>query len=742
MNQKITKETVENYFLDYVEEKLTESERAAIDTLLREDLELQQSLKGYQKVIAMEEEIAREEHKLHQNFVVKVMERLEEPAPGFWSTLMKNIFNTKTLTGLATCAVLVVCIQIGVDLGDKTGPDASVTEQFDQLKKDEAKKVTTQPTFIHQEKNKEKIQPVIPTPLEQGLGDGSSKDDSSKRPSQAISTQIEDFSTGLVTKQSKTLESTPTLRTHRGIEEDLYAPQSNKMSGAATSKAPSPEMVLGGAMPHPHHQDMIAPRRRILSIPASTEQYGQWAENEPTLVADEAVSTFSIDVDTGSYTNARRYLNRGVLPPTSSVRIEEFINYFDYNYPVQTEKPFTLSYEIAPNPLDVSKHLLKLGIKARDAAESEKPWNLVFLVDVSGSMNSFDKLPLVQRSLKLLTNQMRPSDKVSLVTYAGYSRLVLPPTGINEKSKILNAIDSLRSGGGTHGSSGILEAYRAAENARISNGVNRVVLATDGDFNVGITNRNELIKLVEEKRRSGITLTTLGFGTGNYNEAMMEQIANKGNGNYFYIDSFKEARKVFETQLAGTMEVVAKDVKLQIEFNPAHVAQYRLIGYENRKLRKQDFNNDAIDAGEIGSGHTVTALYELVLTGTEAAKNLDFSSRYQEKKGETPTLSQKHSNELAFLKIRHKEPQGSTSKLLRFPIQKSDVLPAASQATDDFRFAAAVSGFGHLLRQSQYRENMSYDDVITLAQGSLGEDKHGYRREFVELVRNAKAVKQ
>lgn len=492
-------------------------------------------------------------------------------------------------------------------------------------------------------------------------------------------------------------------------------------------------------------------RERHLSAPGvvqqppvrvNTERYGQWQENEIISVAREAISTFSIDVDTGSYTNARRYLRNGQLPPADSVRIEEFVNYFDYKYPVQGKEPFTLSYEIAPAPLEQDRLLLKLGIKARDAVVDEKRWNLVFLVDVSGSMQSPLKLELVKRSLRLLVKQMRPGDRVALVTYAGSSGVVLPSTGIEKKQIILNAIENLAAGGSTHGSAGIHLAYQVAEQSKLAGGVNRVILATDGDFNVGTTGTAELIGLIEQKRRSGTTLTTLGFGTGNYNEAMMEQLANKGNGNYFYIDSFKEARKVFEDQLTGTMEVIAKDVKLQIEFNPQHVDSYRLIGYENRKLKKEDFNNDRIDAGEIGSGHTVTAMYEVVLTGSKLAGQGTTAYRYQigsevEKKA---TTVEGYSSELAFLKIRYKQPQGSTSKLVSFPIDRAHILESSQKASDDFRFAAAVSYFGHLLRGSKFTGQYSFSDIARLAAGAVGDDRQGYRREFIDLVRNAGAT--
>ncbi|MCB0328110.1 MAG: VWA domain-containing protein [Bdellovibrionales bacterium] len=489
----------------------------------------------------------------------------------------------------------------------------------------------------------------------------------------------------------------------------------------------------------------VIPRPIPVPPPAvSGERYYEVSENAPVLTATEPMSTFSIDVDTGSYTNARRYLQSGQFPPTESVRIEEFINYFQYDYPTQSKQPFAANFEVAPSLDGDGTYLLKIGIKAKESGfdGSEKPWNLVFLIDVSGSMASSDKLPLVQRSLELLVQKMRAGDKVSIVTYAGNAGLLLPPTGIEERSLILSAIRSIGAGGSTHGSDGIMQAYEQARAAFVEGGVNRVILATDGDFNVGVTNRDALVKLIEEQRRSGITLTTLGFGTGNYNEATMEQLANKGNGNYFYIDGYREARKVFETDLYGTIEVVAKDVKLQIEFNPEHVAQYRLVGYENRKLKNEDFANDRIDAGEIGAGHTVTAMYELVLTGSEAAKRINPTYRYKKVEETKPAVTESNfSGELAFLKIRYKQPEGERSSLLTFPLKRGEVKSDLKEASADFRFAAAVSAFAHKLRASQYAPTLSFSQIVDIASSARGEDTKGYRQEFIELVRNAAAAR-
>lgn len=473
----------------------------------------------------------------------------------------------------------------------------------------------------------------------------------------------------------------------------------------------------------------------------SRENYGQYEENPRILVSKEPKSTFSIDVDTASYTNARRYIRMGQLPPSDSVRIEEFINYFNYDYPSQSSEPFGVHYEIAPSPFSDGRHLLKLGIKAKDIAKDEnKPWNLVFLIDVSGSMGTHDKLPLLKRSLKLLVDKMKPSDKLGIVTYSGGVGVALEPTSGSEKEKITRVIDSLHSGGGTYGSGGINAAYDLLSKNFNKEAINRVVLASDGDFNVGVTSFGSLVKLIEEKRKTGIFLTTLGFGTGNLNDQNMEQLANKGNGSYYYIDSFREARKVLETGLTSNMDVVAKDVKLQIEFNPANVLEYRLVGYDNRKLRNQDFANDKIDAGEIGAGHTVTAIYEVVLAESKLAKDLQGEFRYEANKAkvEVPTGSAK---ELAFLKIRYKEANSDTSKPLSYEILKNEVKDNLDAASADYRFAVAVSSFAEALRDGSHGSDVDLKKVLEIAKANKGSDDFGYRQEFIELVRDAISIR-
>ena len=484
------------------------------------------------------------------------------------------------------------------------------------------------------------------------------------------------------------------------------------------------------------------------------EQYETLPESEIKLVASDPVSTFSIDIDTGAYANIRRFLNRGQLPPHGAVRVEELINYFPYQYALPTPvkgklPPFGVTTEIAPNPWNADAKLIRIGIKASETAvEDLPPANLVFLVDVSGSMNRPEGLPLVQGTLKLLVEQLRPQDKVSLVTYASGTQVVLKPTSGNEKAKITAAIDQLRAGGSTAGASGIMLAYQMAQQGFIPKGINRILLATDGDFNVGITNFEQLKEMVAEKKKSGISMTTLGYAVDNYNERLMKNLAIAGEGNYAYIDTLREARKVLVEQLSSTLSIVASDVKIQVEFNPEKVSEYRLIGYEKRELKREDFANDKVDAGDIGSGHTVTALYEVVLKGEKgrieplryqsspAAKN-----KNRNKKNKKNVRSENvHSDELAFLRIRYKEPGAEQSNLMEFPIRESQIKPSLNAASDDFRFAAAVAAYGQILKNSKYIGTFSLADVTELAQNAKEDDRFGLRAEFLQLVDLAKSL--
>ncbi len=444
-------------------------------------------------------------------------------------------------------------------------------------------------------------------------------------------------------------------------------------------------------------------------------------------------------MDTASYSNIRRFLNDRTLPPKDAVRIEELVNYFSYNYqPPTGSVPFAVHLETATAPWSPKHQLVRIALKGKEIPfEERKPTNLVFLIDVSGSMQPENKLPLLKRSLRLLVDKLGENDRVAMVVYAGASGLVLPSTSCSQKEKVLEALDRLEAGGSTNGGSGIQLAYKAADENFIKNGINRVILATDGDFNVGTTNQGDLTRIIEEKAKSGVFLTVLGFGMGNYKDSNLEKLADKGNGNYGYVDSLQEARKLLVDQIGGTLITIAKDVKIQVEFNPTKVEAYRLIGYENRMLRHQDFNDDTKDAGEIGAGLTVTALYEVVPRGVDIDIPGVDPLKYQ--KPAEPSRSTT-SNELLTVKLRYKEPDEDASKLLEFPLKASG--GSFDQASADFRFAASVAAFGMVLRDSEYRGDATFDTVLTEAEGSLGPDSQGYRKEFVNLVKKARAISE
>ncbi|MFW5813628.1 MAG: vWA domain-containing protein, partial [Fibrobacterota bacterium] len=449
----------------------------------------------------------------------------------------------------------------------------------------------------------------------------------------------------------------------------------------------------------------------------NTEEYDRIYENPFLKAMDNPVSTFSIDVDAASYANTRRFLNENRMPPADAVRIEEFINYFSYDYPPPDDQaPFSVHTEISECPWKQENRLLKIGIKGKEIETKElPPSNLVFLLDVSGSMSSRDKLPLLQKAFGLLVDRLREQDKVSIAVYAGSAGLVLPPTSGAKKTDILDAINKLRARGSTAGGEGILLAYETAKKNFVKGGTNRVILATDGDFNVGVSSDAELVRLIEKKREEGVFLTVLGFGSGNYKDSKMEQLANKGNGNYAYIDNILEAKKVLVNEIGGTLVTIAKDVKIQIEFNPVNVKSYRLIGYENRVLNKEDFDDDKKDAGELGAGHEVTALYELVLA--DSAQDRKSTLRYQESR---VTGEKSKAGEVAYLKLRYKHPEDTVSQLIENTI--NDESYSLEQTTDDFRFACAVAGFGMLLRDSEHKGNADYPMIKTLARNALGQD--------------------
>ncbi|MEM8768394.1 MAG: VWA domain-containing protein [Pseudomonadota bacterium] len=479
---------------------------------------------------------------------------------------------------------------------------------------------------------------------------------------------------------------------------------------------------------------------RLPGEPLDREAYNHFDTNPVHLVSESPVSTFSIDVDTASYANVRRLLNQGALPRHDAVRVEEMINYFSYSYPTPTvaDEPFAVYTEVGPSPWHEARQLLHVGIKGYEVPEEDlPPANLVFLIDVSGSMQSPNKLGLLKSSMKMLAKRLAPEDRLAIAVYAGAAGTVLESTPGSDRAKILSAIDQLTAGGSTNGGAGIRLAYSLAEQGFMENGINRVILATDGDFNVGTTDTESLKNLVEAKRESGVALTVLGFGGGNYNDALMQELAQIGNGNAAYIDTLSEARKVLVEEIGATLNMIAKDVKIQIEFNPETVAEYRLIGYETRHLEREDFNNDAIDAGDIGAGHTVTALYEIALTGSDGT--LMDPLRYGSDKAADAEATSS-SNELAFLKLRYKLPDEDVSQLITRPIDKQAIIGDLGGTSDNYRFSAAVAGFGQILRGSEYTGSFDLEAAATLAGSARGEDAFGYRGEFMSLVRTADAL--
>ncbi len=522
------------------------------------------------------------------------------------------------------------------------------------------------------------------------------------------------------------------------------------VSGSAASPSPAEasygynryeSIVDGRKIPAPGRKDdsRLNESYRQRGEAWNREAYDHIVDNPFRSVADNPLSTFSIDVDTASYANIRRLLNQGALPPKGAVRIEEMINYFTYDYagPAKgDEHPFAAHAAVADCPWDAKHRLVRVAIKGREIAPDKRPSsNFVFLLDVSGSMNQPNKLPLVKRAMKMLVERLGENDHIAITVYAGAAGLVLDSTTCDRKQEILSALDRLNAGGSTAGAAGIKLAYAIAAKNFIKGGVNRVILCTDGDFNVGVTDESELVSLIETKAKSGVFLSVLGFGMGNYQDSRLEKLADKGNGNYAYIDTINEARKVLVTQMSGTLVTIAKDVKIQIEFNPSRVAAYRLIGYENRILAKEDFNDDKKDAGEIGAGHTVTALYEVVPSGEKVETPAVDPLKYQ-----TParTTEAAGSREMLTLKLRYKQPDGDKSTLMEYPV--TGEAGRFDKASADFRFAAAVASFGMILRDSQYKGTYTLDAVIELAESSKGADKNGYRAEFIQLVKMAKEI--
>ncbi len=477
--------------------------------------------------------------------------------------------------------------------------------------------------------------------------------------------------------------------------------------------------------------DFIGNARHLPMPTLNTESYIYNADSGFIATANDPLSTFSADVDTASYANIRRFINGGQMPPVGAVRIEEMINYFSYDYPQPQQQPIAMHTALGDCPWEPGHKLVQIGIQAATIDKADlHPANLVFLIDVSGSMASANKLGLLKKSMKMLVAELGERDRLAIVVYAGTERVVLESTSCKNKQTIYTAIDNLRSGGSTNGAGGIQAAYKLAEQGFMPKGNNRIILASDGDFNVGTTSHGELEKLIVEKRETGVFLTVLGFGMGNYHDSSMEVLADKGNGNYAYIDSLLEAKKVLVKEMGGTMYTIAKDVKLQVEFNPSLVAGYRLVGYKNRRLGDEDFNNDVKDAGEMGAGHSVTALYEIIPTGAEKAPAVD-PLKYQK-----TTSTDSHSTELLTVKVRYKEVTGKTSKLLSHVLYNRDDYGT----NHDFVFASAVAAFGLKLSESKYAGSISYQEIIDLARRGREVDDNGYRAEFIHLVEKAELM--
>lgn len=540
-------------------------------------------------------------------------------------------------------------------------------------------------------------------------------------------------------QEAKTVEAPATVE----AESEAAAPaaQADAMANSVARDSVAPLSAVGGAQPQMTYLPAPVVQEELVAAPQENrERFGKADSNPVKSVATDPVSTFSVDVDTASYAFVRRSLMEGQMPERDAVRVEEMVNYFPYDWPrpASAAEPFKATVTLTPTPWNGGTRLMHVAIKGYDVVPAEAPKaNLVFLIDVSGSMDEPDKLPLLKGAFRLLVEKLKPQDTVSIVTYAGNAGTVLEPTAVKDKAKILAAIDTLQPGGSTAGAEGIDAAYGLAEKAFVKGGVNRIMLATDGDFNVGPSSDEDLKRLIEEKRKSGIFLSVLGFGRGNYNDALMQTIAQNGNGTAAYIDTLAEAQKTLVEEAGSSLFPIAKDVKLQVEFNPAAIAEYRLIGYETRALKREDFNNDKVDAGDIGSGHSVTAIYEVTPKGSPAVLNDDLRYATAEKPAAEATGN---SGELAFLKIRYKKPDGDKSELITTPVTETNAVPSLAEASTDVRFSVAVAAFGQKLAGVTALADYSYDSVIDLAAAAKGADPFGYRAEFVNLVRLAKGL--
>jgi Ca-activated chloride channel family protein len=504
--------------------------------------------------------------------------------------------------------------------------------------------------------------------------------------------------------------------------------------------SPAPLSIAGSAVASYRASQMLAaPPAPYILLPQGADKFPDKDANKSALVSEQPVSTFSADVDTASYALVRRLLTNGMLPPLEAVRIEEMVNYFPYHYaaPRNAAKPFSINAEVMPNPWQAGKQLVHIAVRGYDVRAAERPRvNVVLLIDVSGSMGPQDRLPLLKQGFRLFAEQLRSEDRISIVTYANGTQTVLEPTSGKDRQKIVAAIDALGASGGTAGGQGLQRAYEMAERDFDADAVNRVILATDGDFNLGMSDPKQLEKFIAAKRKTGIYLSILDVGVGNLNEALMQRLAQSGNGNAAYIDSLLEARKVLGEELGSTMFPIADDVKIQVEFNPAKVASYRLIGYETRMLQRQDFNDDKVDAGEMGAGHTVTAIYEIVPAPAKLADPV----RYQGNQSARPAAG--NSDELCFIKLRYKLPGQAESRLLEHAVRSASARKSFDAVPEDQRFAVAVAAFGQRLRGEPQLSETSYADLARLANGARGADREGYRAEFVKLVRMAESLEK
>jgi Ca-activated chloride channel family protein len=685
-------------FLAYFEGVLSDQDKAKFENKLSSSpsfkLEYLEFVKTYNSVIAM-----KEESRAPEGFDLEVMKAIGKISPvKKRSSIMKKLNKRFFLTAVPAFAMFLFVFLIG-----KQGVviDAKLNS------------IETSVNDATTNKN-------IPAPMEQ-VGTEAHRESRSNELDNSNVMYSADASA--VTKDYK-------------LSKGKWSKKAETLAAGAPATGSYSETYYDSLEGSLKHQELVL----------DTESYNPISENTFLEAIKNPLSTFSIDVDTGSYANVRRFLNSSQLPPKDSVRIEEMLNYFKYDYksPTSKEVPFSVETELANSPWNDKHKLLQIGLKGFDEDTKNLPAsNLVFLVDVSGSMEDQNKLPLLKQGFKLLVDELRPQDRVAIVVYAGAAGVVLDSKDGNQKTEIVHALDNLQAGGSTAGGEGIELAYKIAKEHFIKDGNNRVILATDGDFNVGISNQEELVKMIEEKRKSGIFLSVLGFGTGNYQDGMMEQLANKGNGNYSYIDNIREAKKVLVSDFRGTIFTIAKDVKIQIEFNPAYVQAYRLIGYENRKLNKEDFNDDKKDAGELGAGHTVTALYEIVPVGVEFTEtpNVD-ELKYKRVAPSSTPEKVKHqilNGELATVKLRYKLPNEDKSKLISQVVTEKVV--TNDEISENLKFASSVVEFGMILRDSKHKGNSTFESAEKLAKNSLGKDELGYRAEFLKLIETAKLLK-